>query len=269
MTGLKIIAANPVIKGFSTEQHMRLGERKQAPILTFRIMSRLEAMVAANALPIDELIIAGAVLLIVCLRSRYSDLDDCREVVIRDETIEVRVGKTKTASTAKDRLPLWMAGPRYLVTNNDWVTCWMAARKNQLLEFPDFPPFPAYSGGVWLDTPATLAEMNAGLRVIIARADDGSNLSFSSQGLKATSLSWAQKFGIPAGEREALGYHKVRQQSSVRAYARERLEGPLKKLICMFGSIRNGTFDPDTGKFADKDAEETPPQAPASPLLTP
>ena len=70
----------------------------------------------------------------------------------------------------------------------------------------------------------------------------------SSQGLKATLLAWACRYGIPEESRAALGYHVGRQKLGiVQVYARNRMEVPRAELSNMLIDIEKNIFDPYSG----------------------
>ena len=68
----------------------------------------------------------------------------------------------------------------------------------------------------------------------------------SSQGLKATCLSWTMKAGIPDPDQTLLGYHSRGRSASALSYGRDSLAGPLRQLQSVLQDIRTGKFRPDS-----------------------
>ena len=69
---------------------------------------------------------------------------------------------------------------------------------------------------------------------------------YTSHSLKATSLSWAAKAGLPMSVRRALGGHIKKDEVTPRAYSRDELAAPLRRLAAVYADIRCGVFVPDS-----------------------
>jgi hypothetical protein len=68
--------------------------------------------------------------------------------------------------------------------------------------------------------------------------------NIGSHSLKATLLMACGKYPLPVEDRQLLGYHGLRRESSVLKYHRDNLAGPIEKLWTVLKSIRAGRFLP-------------------------
>ena len=102
---------------------------------------------------------------------------------------------------------------------------------------------PAQSKGSWVRSKVKLQDFNVALMSLLSRLLVPSSL-LTSHSAKATMLSWACWFGIPAADRSTLGYHKVPGQASMRSYSRDALLHPLHLLMSMLVAYREGSFTP-------------------------
>ena len=78
--------------------------------------------------------------------------------------------------------------------------------------------------------------------------------NISSHSLKATTLSWANKFGIDREARRDSGYHANPADKAVAAYSRDAMAAPLRHLVVLFSAVASGSFLPDesrSGRFVD------------------
>ena len=71
---------------------------------------------------------------------------------------------------------------------------------------------------------------------------------FTAKSLKVTLLSWAAKFGMDKGVRRMLGYHAKKGDTTMLAYSRDELAGPLRDLAAMLAAVRSGKFAPDLSR---------------------
>ena len=69
-----------------------------------------------------------------------------------------------------------------------------------------------------------------------------------SHSLKATTLSWDAKKGLPQDTRRILGYHRLPGDRSVATYSRDELAGPLRLYQEMLKEISGGSFVPDASR---------------------
>ena len=86
------------------------------------------------------------------------------------------------------------------------------------------------------------------LRCLLSRQPGSKSddlLKVSSQGLKATCLSWCMKCAIPDSDQTLLGYHSKGKSSSAMSYGSDSLAGPLRVLERVLADIKDGKFRPD------------------------
>ena len=71
---------------------------------------------------------------------------------------------------------------------------------------------------------------------------------FTSQGVKATMLSWVSKAGMSEYDRRILGGHSTRGRQVVATYARDTLTAPVKGLEEFISFVPHGSFFPDASR---------------------
>ena len=79
---------------------------------------------------------------------------------------------------------------------------------------------------------------------------------YTSHSLKATTLSWCAKMGVPFKARRMLGYHAKSSEKSTLCYSRDAMAWPLRHLGKALQLIADGFSDPDTtrsGTWAQQD----------------
>ena len=246
------------IQGKATQQITLMGKRKLSPELSREALQALEHKMADRDGDEIELFIIGAMLMLISLRSRFQDLQEVESVSSIGERIEVIAVSTKT-SRGNDRLPIRLVGPKAMVTDLDWFESFIRFRSEINAPYPEFPLVPALGEDGWLKKQARLQDFNDGIRLVLSQVGFAKAREATSQGMKATLLSWACSFGISEPSRTALGYHVGKGQSSaVKVYSRDRLEAPMKELQDMMKAIRAGEFDPDSkiGKSWTKEGLE-------------
>ena len=91
------ILASRRLSGFCAEQADRLPPRKRSPILPLWMVKALELRRVDEDFSDDEAIVAGAMLLMLSLRARFSDLRKIVQVSISNNIIEIEVSVTKTS----------------------------------------------------------------------------------------------------------------------------------------------------------------------------
>ncbi len=72
------------------------------------------------------------------------------------------------------------------------------------------------------------------------------------RGAKATLLSMLAKFGAGPLDRLVLGHHSTKSFGALEVYSRDLQAGPLRILLQMIDSVREGRFHPDrtgSGQF--------------------
>ena len=74
-------------------------------------------------------------------------------------------------------------------------------------------------------------------------------------------MSWAAKAGLTTSDKRMLGSHIQRSESSMMAYSRDALGGPLERLRRVILAIRRGEFKPDasrSGRWEVDSSDEVP-----------
>ena len=111
-------------------------------------------------------------------------------------------------------------------------------------------PAPGQAGS-WMNRPVTSREASIWIQQLLTKMGCSSG-GVQSHSLKATSLSWASKYGMSRHFRLQLGHHSA-GDGSLNAYSRDLLAAPLRECTAMLGSIRHGAFNPDltrSGRFS-------------------
>ena len=67
----------------------------------------------------------------------------------------------------------------------------------------------------------------------------------SSHSLKATLLSYFNKWGGSLASSELLGYHVNKEHQSALNYTRDCVSGPMREWVRMLDNINTGAFCPD------------------------
>ena len=242
------LLASRRLTGFCAEQADRLPPRKQSPTVPLWVIKAIELKLIDEGFAEDEAIVAGAMLLMLSLRARFSDFRRVTQVTVTRNVIEVEVTVTKTSRKVSQNLPLVLRGPRVLTSGQDWWQKYDLARINAGIPFPSYPLFPYRTGEAWGPSQGRLTDFTEAMALIFSSVGFTPDVFPTSHGLKATFLAWACKFGIDKEAREALGYHVGSPKpGTVQVYARDRIEGPLAKLCSMLAEIQAGRFDPDDG----------------------
>jgi len=140
-----------------------------------------------------------------------------------------------------------------------WALEWLSLRRHlglccsgDLATSPLLPELAA--DGSLLQTNMDSATPSRWLRCILSR-QPGCNhdrlLSVSSQGLKATCLSWCMKYAVSNSDQTLLGYHSKGNSGSALSYGRDALAGPLRTLEGVLKAVRDGRFKPDAAPGQD------------------
>ena len=183
----------------------------QASALTVEELRRLHGRLASQEDLWDSLA-AGAILLAVYTRARWSDLMHTESWVIDYEEdgsiayIECRVGVHKTMASAYHRfrmLPL--VAPAKGVVEDNWIEQWLKVRSMLELKPPPLHcilPAPKRDGTPTIRHVET-SEVTRWLQGLLDHEVE-SGRRLTSHSMKATMLSYAAKFGMPTMDR--LGY---------------------------------------------------------------
>lgn len=235
------------------------------------------AILQASPLTVDELskihevlwaksdwnsVFAGALLFVVYSRARWADAmhsdklypDRDAEGVTRYVEASAAVHKTMHASLYRHRL-LPLVAPAVGVVDEPWVDRWMMVRAAVGVQLPPFNPMmPAPLGdGKASQRPLSATEAGAWLRKLLYGCKDQlKDRRISAHSLKATTLSYAAKFGLSAETRLQLAYH-VGGFKMLHTYSRDAAAQPVLELERVLGAIRAKTFRPDStrsGRFS-------------------
>ena len=87
-------------------------------------------------------------------------------------------------------------------------------------------------------------DLNKTIKLMVARGGE-SPIGYSSHSAKATLLAWAASWGLDFRIRAMLGYHTLKSEGVVRAYARGKLEEPVRQLCQMTKAIADSVWNPD------------------------
>lgn len=206
-------------------------------------------------------VFAGAVLFVVYSRARWADamhshslLPDVDESgITRYLEATSAVHKTMHASIYRHRM-LPLVAPAEGVVKTPWVDRWMEVRKHLNIRMPpDHALMPApSSGGQPTQRPLSATEAGAWLRKLLFGCKEQlEHKRVSAHSMKATTLSFAAKYGVDAETRLQLAYH-VGGFKMLHTYSRDAAAQPLLELQKVLTAIREGRFRPDStrsGRF--------------------
>ena len=234
------------------------------------------AVVQASPLTVEELVrvhqvlqnqcdwdavFAGAVLFVVYSRARWADAMHSAELIPdKDDSGTTRfleacatVHKTMHASLFRHQM-LPLVAPATGVVEEPWVDRWVSVRKAMNIEMPPkhaVMPAPASDGRATV-RPLSATEAGAWLRKLLYGSKDQlKDRRLSAHSLKATTLSFAAKFGLSAEVRLQLAYH-VGGFKMLHTYSRDAAAQPLLELERVLAAIRSAKFMPDStrsGRF--------------------
>jgi len=240
---------------------MLAGKRllKQAAVLTVSQVRGLHAALVNKNLHIMDRAVVGAILIGLYGRCRNSDLQSIHSFetdfgpdggFITIETCNHKAGRLAALKTRL--LPILI--PARGVNGDVWV-------KDVLQVFNDagvnltnpingpLLPAPAGEAGVFMNRGLRSSEVSALLRMFVGAIEPGSAEGVpvvSSHSLKATTLSWAARFGLSPAVRSLLGRHSSCLNETFAVYSRDLLVGPVAELQRVIDSIANDEFFPDS-----------------------
>jgi hypothetical protein len=190
-----------------------------------------------------EVVIIGGYLTQVAFRSRFSDISSCFDVELEGPWLLAYPSKVKTAAPSRNKEKLTMMATLQLLSGRNWWNTWITRRAALGIPLGEFPVIPACVDGVWIPRSARLQDYNEGLKLVLMKL--GVSRTTTSHSAKALLLTCACHYGLLKDDRKVLGYHRVKEDKSSNAYARELQQNPMEKLAEMLESIRRGMFDPD------------------------
>ena len=249
------------VRGAAARAYSRLRARRPAVPLTVDMVRGLE-MLVVTAPSLATRFKAGVLCFALHARGRASEVARCMGHPLADLVVassgrcaggflEYGAGNTKTATGRRRRLVLPLVAPALGVAAGDavpWGAAWRATWAEAGLTADRRAPLLPASGlprpGA---KPAGAAEVTRLLRSLLVAAGFAQDVAkqFTSHSLKATTLSWAAKAGMPMSSRRPLGGHCKADEAAPRAYSRDELAAPLRRLAAVYADIRCGVFEPD------------------------
>lgn len=202
-----------------------------------------------------EACILGQLLFCVHSCSRWADSQKIKQVQLEHgEAKVIYFAKTltsKTTMTAESKTRfLPFIGIATGLNQEDWASKWLGARAAENLKFEAFA-LPSFSEKTraWVQTPMSASEATYWLREFIQmKFAEVSQRELGSHSCKSTLTTWAgRSCQVPfnPAERRLLGHHLEPNMKSVLVYSREAFTTLYSKVLAMFVTIREGSFDPD------------------------
>ena len=230
---------------------------KQAPVLMVSQVLELHASLEDEKLHPYDRALSGSLLLRLYGRMRQSDTLFLERVELddgeREAYIELTVSQHKGARTDAHKakyLPILI--PMIGVHGKKWIKelCDAFEAVGHVLSRVKGPllPAPSTSSGRTLSTRAiTSLESSRALRSLLALPEPGQGHEpqASSHALKATTLSWASKFGLSEDVKSILGRHASSTKTAQAIYSRDLCVGPVRELQGVINQISEGRFFPD------------------------
>ena len=237
----------------ATNQHkLTKKPRKFAKRLTTDMVRILEHAAISGIEPEDR-IAAGYFCFMLHGRIRKHDLMFAEKLFLdidehEDGYLEAAASRVKTARTTELKMLLMpLLAPVQGLLAESWAIPWMKERVVQGIDAFQCR-LPALGiDGKFYDHPCDSSTASRWLRKLLI--DHGISPAETNEvtvhGLKATSLSWMSKFGMPLQDRQLLGRHVPSHMSSALTYSRDELSEPMRKYEEVLSQIRSGEFDPD------------------------
>ena len=259
------------VLGVARDTYLDKRPLEQKPQLTVDMVEKLEKF-CLNSNDRDSCI-SGQHLLCIHAAARWADGQRIVKVDIQtadDEVLVIADGlgsKTAVTKEAKTRfLPYVCIGSGLY---HPWATRWMEAREAEGLTFENFS-LPAWSDrtGSWAQVAMSSGQASDFLRdyLIAMGVPQEEALKRSSHSLKATLTTWAARSTqVPfnSTEQRLLGHHVKPKDKSPLTYSRQAFTTLYGKVLQLFRSIRDLSYDPDLSEvdrvLAIADASAQPP----------
>jgi hypothetical protein len=278
-------ATSSRVKGKALDLHLKKAPRAPATELSDLQVYALEACLSDKTCSPDDHLAAGTLLWMTYCRNRASDIYRLRSIEVeRSETnsdigfVEATCQGAKNAKSLMLKLELMpVVGPIAglgIASFGAWYDRYAEARAKVGLEPLDL--FAAVNSdarivlfpkrtteGNLSNLPATPDDMSIALRFILSRYgwNSADTSSISSHSCKATMLSMAAKRGtLDEPERKILGYHLERGSGTVKAYSRDVMSVPLRKLNSLIREVAAGYFLPSSNRSGRFPSDEDDPQ---------
>ena len=242
-------------------------------LTVLEVLCMEEALIEGHLDKVDRFAL-GVFLFQLYARARVSDIRSIARIVLDIAGgagyIEVQTYEHKTKRiTNNANIALLLIAPVKGLAAKPWGISFISAAQDVGINFhvgvrgPLLPRLTCdYSwSGDAVGSTETTRWVNALLdRVLKSPAASG----FTSQGLKATSLSWMAKAGYPEETRRVLGHHTLGAgRRTLEAYSRDVQAAPLRAFEECLSFIRSGNFLPDMTRSASfqevSEPEETVP----------
>lgn len=241
-------------RGVARDLYLRKNPLQQKQPLTVKQVKSLESLM--NILQSRDQCILGQILFCIHACCRWKDSQRVKSISLESGGGEVLVycealsSKTSLTAEAQTRfLPYVALGSG--INKEDWATVWVQARASENFNSTDYwlPSFSERQGS-WVDAPMSSSEATCYMRDFLLESgvDRETLKNFGSHSCKTTILTWAGRSNIvqfSATERRQLGHHMKPGTKSILTYSREAYTTLYGKVLAMFKTIRNGSFDPD------------------------
>ena len=224
---------------------------------------------------IDRVFI-GHLLHMLYARARFSDLLAVSDLFLdsEDAFLEVNAALHKGARSldAKSKL-LPIVAPAVGFNGENWAKTYLDLRRQVGLRNPKEEPVPmllAPNKGVqgWNERYITSQELNHFIKRLFSTSGRPiAGRKITTHSMKATTLSWCAKLGVPEEHRAILARHAKSVQGATVLYSRDLITSALRSLTGVLSSIKDKGFHPDkTRSGMITPAAATPAGAPATPF---
>jgi len=270
---LKPLMESARVRGVALQSLSKRKPLKQRDTLTVPMVEALERAVVDSKLCPSDRFYAGAAVFALFGRTRVGDfsrvaVDPRLDDASGDDSgfIDVPMRFHKTAKPSSHR-ELSITAPLRGVSGTAWARAWLALREDEKLSATCsgtlLPALSSSSG--WAPVALRTREFGFVLRALLVKLgfEQQSVANVGAHSLKATTLSWAAKFGLSKDVRRDLGYHTCPADKSVAAYSRDAMAPALRLYSSMLRAVADRSFLPDlsrSGRFPKK----TEPSLPSS-----
>ena len=208
-------------------------------------------MLADKDVPTWDRVFAAAVLCCTYMRARWSDFqhaasfdieaNDRGDIVFLVYTVEVY--KTMNSKYFAGE-PVRFIAPGVGILEQNWLHLWKTARAEVGLS-AFLPPLPTPNeAGEAMGCSVSSSEITAWIQRVLTRDPE---LHTTGHLMKRTFLTMAAKRGIEHLDRLAMGGH-ANMAKMADVYGEDELARPLRLLLALLEEIREGIFDPDSGR---------------------
>ena len=255
MQGALDAASSLRIKGACHNHYLLKRMLKQSKLLLVAWVLIFEQGVFLCVDPVEK-IVCGFVASLIHCRARFSDLQMSVKIILDTNEegegfIEFSAVEIKTARTKESKkMFVPFVAPVQGVASKPWAKEWMRQRTKQKIEnFSCLLPSLSADGS-WLDDPADSSTCSKWMQHILIKfgVSPEDVEGTTSQGCKATALSWCSKFNVPIETRQLLGHHVLSSQVTCFTYSRDAQSGPLRAYEEVLENIRSRKFLPDLGR---------------------